>query len=136
MLPAPPGYEDLYADDGQAYLNLAVLLADGSPVNVPLWFVDEPDGSLLFETGSDALKARALRRDPRVACAILAEGECARFVHVRGIAREADELDPSEIHVRIVRKYKNTDPSSIPPMSVFRITPTRVTGYDYRDFPS
>ena len=38
---------------------------DGRPLVAPVWFVVE-DGALLFNTGKETAKGRAIRRDPRV----------------------------------------------------------------------
>ena len=56
---------------------LATVRADGRPHVAPVWFVLDPRppgpahpiGDIVFNTGADTLKGKALRRDPRVACA-------------------------------------------------------------------
>ena len=40
--------------------------ADGRPLVAPVWFVIE-EGCLVFNTGEDTAKGRALARDPRIA---------------------------------------------------------------------
>ena len=52
---------------------LAVVRADGSPHVAPVWFVvDTADGvdRLVFNTGENTVKGKALRRDPRFALCV------------------------------------------------------------------
>lgn len=49
--------------------HLASLLPDGSPHSVPLW-IGTVGERVAFLTGPDSLKARNLRRDPRVAISL------------------------------------------------------------------
>jgi PPOX class probable F420-dependent enzyme len=59
--------------------------ADGRPLVAPVWFVVE-DGCVVFNTGKETAKGRALARDPRAAlCADLEEPPYA-FVQVQGNA--------------------------------------------------
>jgi PPOX class probable F420-dependent enzyme len=132
----PSGFEDLFADDTCAFLALATVRPDGSPVVVPVWFVADADG-LLFSTGADSLKARDMRERPVVAGMVMEEGEHARYVSVRGTAREvldpeAEGIDPQAVYRRIVRRYEGHDPSGEHTDVFFRLVPTKVSGYDYR----
>lgn len=65
---------------------LAVLAGDGAPHVTPIWFVLDDGtgagdstgpaggtGELVFTTGEDSVKGRALRRDPRFALCVDAE---------------------------------------------------------------
>jgi hypothetical protein len=52
--------------DGPNCAHLATLLADGSPQSVPVWVSREGD-RILICTGEGSLKAKNIRRDPRVA---------------------------------------------------------------------
>lgn len=132
----PPGFEDLFDDDARAFVALAIVRPDGSPVVAPVWFVTD-DGGLLFSTGSDSLKARDMRKRPQVAGMVMEEGEHARYVSVRGTAHEVldpDEegLDPQALYRRIVRRYEGHDPVGEHTDVFFRLVPSKVTGYDYR----
>jgi hypothetical protein len=65
------------------------------------------------------------------------EGEHARYVSVRGTAREvldpeAEGIDPQAVYRRIVRRYEGHDPSEEHTDVFFRLVPTKVSGYDYR----
>ena len=132
----PAGFEDLFADETLAYLALATVRPDGSPVVVPVWFVADADG-LLFSTGTGSLKARDMRERPVVAGMVMEEGEHARYVSVRGTAHEvvdaaADGIDAQALYRRIVRRYEGHDPSGEHTDVFFRLIPTKVSGYDYR----
>lgn len=52
--------------DGTLIAHLATILPDGSPYSVPLWIGTRSDHVAIM-TGPGSLKARNLRRDPRVA---------------------------------------------------------------------
>ena len=132
----PADFEDLFADDTLAYLALATVRPDGSPVVVPVWFVAD-EGGLIFSTGTDSLKARDMRARPMVAGMVMEEGERARYVSVRGTAREvldpvAEGIDPQALYRRIVRRYEGRDPVGEHTDVYFRLIPTKVSGYDYR----
>lgn len=50
---------------------IAVVRKDGSPHVVPIWFdVDRESGQLVFVMGKESLKARCIRRDPRVSICV------------------------------------------------------------------
>jgi PPOX class probable F420-dependent enzyme len=58
---------------------------DGRPHAVPVWYA--LDGhTLVFNTGRDTLKGRALRRDPRVALCVDDDRPPFSFVAVEGDA--------------------------------------------------
>ena len=73
---------------------LAVTRQDGRPIGVPIWYVRDGN-ELVFTTWHETLKAKAVRRDPRVAITVqdpkppfsyvIAEGE----VHV---SEDSEEL--------------------------------------------
>src|SRR5207237_9708582 len=69
---------------------LAVVRRDGSPLVTPVWFVLDDEHRLVFTTGADTVKGRALRRDPR--CSICVDEASPPFDHVRvdGVAELRD----------------------------------------------
>jgi PPOX class probable F420-dependent enzyme len=69
--------------DGTALAHLATLMADGSPHTVPLW-VGTREDQIVFLTRPRSLKARNLRRDPRVALSITPVDDPFSPVVVRG----------------------------------------------------
>jgi PPOX class probable F420-dependent enzyme len=56
--------------DGPNFAHLATLMADGSPQSVPVWVGREGD-RILICTGEGSLKAKNIRRDPRVSLSIV-----------------------------------------------------------------
>jgi len=73
---------------------LAYTGADGRPLVAPVWFIVE-DGCVVFNTGKETAKGRALARDPRATlCADLEEPPFA-FVQVQGTAELSE--DPAEL---------------------------------------
>jgi PPOX class probable F420-dependent enzyme len=50
---------------GTRTAKLGVVRANGSPHVAPIWFVLD-GGDMIFTTGRDTIKGKALRRDPRV----------------------------------------------------------------------
>jgi PPOX class probable F420-dependent enzyme len=75
---------------------LAYTASDGRPLVVPVWFIleAEPD-RLVFNTGKDTAKGRALARDPRVALCVDREQPPYAFVQVQGIAELSQ--DPADL---------------------------------------
>src|SRR5207249_5005814 len=73
---------------------LATTRSDGRPHVVPIWFVLDGD-DLVFTTVRGSVKARTMRRDPRVCICVDDEAPPFAFVMVEGRARfveDADEL--------------------------------------------
>ncbi|TVZ06982.1 PPOX class F420-dependent oxidoreductase [Trebonia kvetii] len=73
---------------------LAWTSADGRPLVAPVWFIVEDD-CVVFNTGKDTAKGRALARDPRVALCVDLEEPPYGFVQVQGRAELSEE--PSEL---------------------------------------
>jgi len=79
---------------------LATVRADGRPHVAPIWFVvdtstagaDSVLGDLVFNTGTDTLKGKAIRRDPRVALCIDDDRPPFSFVTIEGVATISEEL--------------------------------------------
>ncbi len=101
------------AEEARAFLSagtrtgkLAVVRRDGAPLVVPIWFVVDEDGSLVFNTGAGTVKGRALRRNPRVSICVDEEVPPYAFVRVDGVARisvDVEEMRPWA--TAIARRY-------------------------------
>jgi len=84
--------EHMTSEQARAFLRvgtrtakLATTTRDGQPHVVPVWFV--LDGTaLVFTTHETSVKARALRRDPRVSLCVDDETPPYAFVTVQGVA--------------------------------------------------
>jgi PPOX class probable F420-dependent enzyme len=68
--------------------------ADGRPLVAPIWFVLEGD-ELVFNTGKDTAKGRAIARDPRLVLCVDLEEPPYGFVQVQATAVVTE--DPAEL---------------------------------------
>ena len=112
---------------------LAYTGADGRPLVVPVWFIVE-DGTLVFNTGKDTAKGRALARDPRATLCVDLEEPPYAFVQVQGTAELSEE--PEELvrtATAIGARYMGQDRAEeigkrngVPGELVVRLRPTRV----------
>jgi PPOX class probable F420-dependent enzyme len=73
---------------------LSYLSASGRPLVAPVWFVLE-DGAIVFNTGKDTAKGRALARDPRACLCVDLDRPPYAFVQVQGEAELSE--DPAEL---------------------------------------
>ena len=69
--------------DGPNFAHLATLMPDGSPQSVPVWVGRERE-HLLICMSENSLKAKNMRRDPRVALTIIDFHDPYREVQLRG----------------------------------------------------
>ncbi|MGH3212674.1 MAG: PPOX class F420-dependent oxidoreductase [Trebonia sp.] len=112
---------------------LAYTSADGRPLVVPVWFIVE-DGTLVFNTGKDTAKGRALARDPRATLCVDLEEPPYGFVQVQGTAELSQ--DPAELlrtASAIGARYMGEDRAeefgqrnAVPGELVVRLRPTKV----------
>ena len=93
-----------YLDD-TTVAHLATVLPDGAPHSVPVW-VDPEGDRIAIMTGPDSVKARNLRRDPRVALSLTPVDNPFEPVVVRGHVVEWIDGDAGWAIVdRIATKY-------------------------------
>jgi PPOX class probable F420-dependent enzyme len=71
---------------------LAVVREDGRPHVTPIWFVLDGD-DVVLTTHETSAKARALRREPRVALCVDDQQPPYSFVLVEGTVTMSDDLD-------------------------------------------
>jgi PPOX class probable F420-dependent enzyme len=120
---------------------LGYLAADGRPLVAPVWFVVDQD-QLVFNTGRDTSKGRALQRDPRVVLCVDDPHPPYSFVQVQGVAAVSE--DPAElldVATRTGARYMGADRAeefgrrnSTPGELVVRVRPTKViAGFDISD---
>jgi PPOX class probable F420-dependent enzyme len=117
---------------GTRTAKVATTMTDGQPHVMPIWFVLDGD-DVIFMTGADTVKGRALSRDPRTALVVDDERAPYAFVHIRG-AVELSE-DPDELLVwstRIAARYMGQDRAeefgrrnAVPGELLVRVTPER-----------
>ena len=109
------------------------LASDGRPLVVPVWFVVD-GGRLVFNTGRDTAKGRALQRDPRVTVTVDDPHPPYSFVQVQGVAELSE--DPSElldVATRIGGRYMGAERAEefgrrngVPGELLVRVTPLKV----------
>jgi PPOX class probable F420-dependent enzyme len=112
---------------------LSYLAASGRPLVAPIWFIVEDD-SIVFNTGQDTAKGRALARDPRVSLCVDLEEPPYAFVQVQGDAELSQ--DPAEllrIATAIAARYMGHDRAedygkrnAVPGELIVRLRPAKV----------
>ena len=115
---------------------LAYSGADGRPLVAPIWFIVEGD-VLIFNTGKDTAKGRALGRDPRATLCVDLEEPPYGFVQVQGDAELSE--DPGELlrtATAIAARYVGDDRAeeygkrnAVPGELVVRLRPAKVIAH-------
>jgi PPOX class probable F420-dependent enzyme len=82
---------------------VATLRADGTPVQSVVWYVRDDDDTLWLSVGPASVKARHLRRDPRLSVLILSP-DGLDFLWIEGTAT-IDEVVDGESRLRLLRRY-------------------------------
>jgi PPOX class probable F420-dependent enzyme len=84
---------------------LGFVASDGRPLVAPVWFIVE-GGELVFNTGRETAKGRAMDRDSRVVLCVDDPHPPYSFVQVQGIATLTEEApDLLDIATRIGGRY-------------------------------
>lgn len=112
---------------------LGWVAADGRPLVAPVWFLVDGD-DLIFNTGADTAKGRAVARDPRLVICVDSEVPPYGFVQVQGeavISQEPGELLRSA--TEIARRYVGDElaeqfgsRNGVPGELLVRLRPTKV----------
>lgn len=102
----PEKYRDLFGKRAFGYL--ATLMPDGRPQVTPVW-CDLKNGHVLFNSARGRQKDRNLRRDPRVAIAVVDPDNPYRYLEIRGRVVEITEQGADEHIDRLTKKYLNQD---------------------------
>jgi PPOX class probable F420-dependent enzyme len=122
-----------FLSDGTRTGKLGYLSASGRPLVTPVWFVLEDDG-IVFNTGKDTAKGRALARDPRATLCADSEQPPYGFVQVQGEVELSE--DPAELlrtATVIAARYMGTERAEefgkrngVPGELVVRLRPSKV----------
>ncbi len=112
---------------------LGFVASDGRPLVAPVWFVLEDD-AVVFNTGADTAKGKAIARDPRLVLSVDLEEPPYGFVQVQGVAETSE--DPDDLlrtATAIGGRYMGSDRAEefgrrngVPGELVVRIKPTKV----------
>jgi PPOX class probable F420-dependent enzyme len=102
----PEKYADLFQKP--AFANLATLMPDGRPQVTPVW-CDYDGHHVIFNSARGRQKDRNVRRDPRVALAIVDPNNPYRYLEIRGTVVEITE-DGADAHIdKLAKKYMGVD---------------------------
>ena len=116
--------------------NIATVKKDGSPNVVPIWFyLDGED--IVFNTGSESLKAKNMKRDSRVCLSVDDQTPPYAFVQIEGIATFSEDLKEMLYwSTRIGGRYMGEDQAeafgkrnAVPGELLVRIRPTKVIAF-------
>lgn len=131
---APEGWwQEFVSADPPRTAKIGVVRKDGSPAVAPIW-VALDDGEIVFTTGLETLKGKAIARDDRVCLCWDDERPPFAFVTLYGRARVIEDLDQvREWAGRLGARYMGTDRAEeyaerngVPGEAVVRVTPERV----------
>jgi PPOX class probable F420-dependent enzyme len=104
----PDAFRPLLGDDVKAYASLGTLMRDGSAQVTPVWFDTEGD-SIRINSAKGRVKDRNMRRDPRVALAIIDPSNPYRYLQIRGRVERITE-EGADPHIdRLAKKYLGAD---------------------------
>ena len=104
--PFPDKYLDLFQK--KAFAAFTTLMPDGSPQTTPVW-VDYQNKEIWVNSAVGRQKDRNVRRDPRVALAVMDPDNPYRYVEVRGRVREITQAG-ADAHIdKMAKKYLGQD---------------------------
>jgi PPOX class probable F420-dependent enzyme len=102
----PEKYRDLFTK--RAFASLGTLMSDGSPQITLVW-VDLEDDLVVVNTAKGRQKDKNMRRDPRVAMAIVDPENPYRYLEIRGRVAEITE-EGADAHIdKMAKKYLGAD---------------------------
>jgi PPOX class probable F420-dependent enzyme len=124
----PDKYQDLFTK--RAFASLATLMPDGRPQVTPVW-CDLQGDLVLINTAKGRQKDKNMRRDPRVALAIIDPDNPYRYMEIRGRVVEITEND-ADAHIdKMAKKYLGADKypyrSESEQRVIFKIQPEHTT---------
>lgn len=129
MAEIPQQYHDLFQK--KAFASLATLMSDGRPQVTPVW-CDFDGTHVLFNSARGRQKDRNVRRDPRVALALIDPDNAYRYVEIRGRVVEITEQG-ADAHIdKLAKKYLGVDkypyhqPGDV--RVIYKILPEHVQG--------
>jgi PPOX class probable F420-dependent enzyme len=123
----------VFLSAGTRTAKLAVTRLSGAPHVAPIWFVLDGD-DVVFTTGTDTVKGKALLRDGRVALCVDDEQPPFSFVTIEGTTRigtDVDEMLPWA--TRLGARYMGAERAeqfgrrnAVPGELLVRVVPTRI----------
>ena len=124
-----------FLTQGTRTAKVAVVRRDGAPMVVPVWFVLD-GGEVVFTTGSESIKGRALRRDPRLSICVDDDRPPFAYVRVDGVADLSEDIgEMLPWATRIGARYMGEDQAeafgrrnAVAGELLVRVRPKRVVG--------
>jgi len=102
----PEKYRDLFSK--RSFASLATLMPDGRPQVTPVW-VDLEGDLVIVNTAKGRQKDKNIRRDPRVALAVIDPENPYRYLEIRGRVVEITEQG-SDAHIdKMAKRYLGAD---------------------------
>ena len=132
--------QEMTDDERRAFLlhgtrtaKVATVRPDGRPHIAPVWFVLDGD-TVIFTTGADTVKGRAVRRDPRVSLLVDDETPPFAYVLVEGTAEVSEDADDLLRWATLIgARYMGSDRgeafgrrNAVPGELLVRVTPTKM----------
>jgi len=102
----PEKYADLFQK--RAFASLGTLMPDGRPQVTPVW-CDFDGQHVIFNSARGRQKDRNVRRDPRVALAIVDPDNPYRYLEIRGTVVEITEDGAAQHIDKMAKKYLGVD---------------------------
>jgi PPOX class probable F420-dependent enzyme len=124
----PEKYRDLFQK--RAFASLGTIMPDGRPQVTPVW-CDFDGEHVIFNSAKGRQKDKNVRRDPRVALAIIDPENPYRYLEIRGRVVEITE-DGASAHIdKMAKKYLGVDkypygqPGEV--RVIYKVTPEHTT---------
>jgi len=102
----PEKYLDLFQK--KAFASLGTLMPDGRPQVTPVW-CDFDGKYVIFNSARGRQKDKNVRRDPRVALAIMDPEKPYRYLEIRGTVVEITEEGAAAHIDKLAKKYLGLD---------------------------
>jgi PPOX class probable F420-dependent enzyme len=102
----PDKYRDLFTK--RAFASLATLMPDGSPQVTPVW-VDLDGNQVIVNSAKGRQKDKNIRRDTRVALAVIDPDNPYRYLEIRGPVVEITEQGADSHIDKMAKKYLGAD---------------------------
>jgi PPOX class probable F420-dependent enzyme len=102
----PEKYRDLFQK--RAFASLGTLMPDGRPQVTPVW-CDFDGEHVIFNSAKGRQKDKNVRRDPRVALAVVDPDNPYRYLEIRGKVVEITEEGADKHIDKMAKKYMGVD---------------------------
>jgi PPOX class probable F420-dependent enzyme len=130
-----------FVNEGARTAVIAWVGSDGHPHVTPIWITTDGvpgDFTVLFTTGADTPKGKALRRDPRTSLVVDNQTAPFSFVKINGVVELIDDVPTVRRWATVLGgRYMGTDRAEefgarngVPGELLVRVTPTKIIAVD------